>query len=249
MGLAEEFARRGAVLAAQRPRRRPAGGDRRACRAHGATVHELVADLGDQRMPSTGWPTDALHALGGVDMLVNNAGIPKRRKRAELDAATVDTVMQVNFLGPTRLTLALLPQMIDRGEGRIVNVSSVAATLSSPGESAYDASKAALVGVLRGDGDRPLGRRRQGAGRVPRRGRHATVHACPTTTRSPHRSSSSPSASSSRATFDALDRDALEVYIPEYFKDIRHREGQQRRGLRRGIRRVHAPAADAGRLT
>jgi len=44
-----------------------------------------------------------------------------------------------------RLTLALLPQMLERNEGRIVNVSSVAATLSSPGEAAYDASKAALA--------------------------------------------------------------------------------------------------------
>ena len=52
--------------------------------------------------------------------------------------------MQVNFLGPIRLTLALLPQMLERGGGQLINVSSVAATLSSPGEAAYDASKAAL---------------------------------------------------------------------------------------------------------
>ena len=83
--------------------------------------------------------------MGGVDVLVNNAGIPKRRNVRALDAATVDTVMQVNFLGPIRLTLALLPQMLERGAGHIVNVSSVAATLSSPGEAAYDASKSALA--------------------------------------------------------------------------------------------------------
>jgi short-subunit dehydrogenase len=40
--------------------------------------------------------------------------------------------------------MALLPQMLERGEGRIVNIASVAATISSPGEAAYDASKAAL---------------------------------------------------------------------------------------------------------
>ncbi len=82
--------------------------------------------------------------LGGVDLLVNCAGIPKRRHVTRLDPATVEQVMQVNFLAPVRLTLALLPEMVERGEGRIVNVSSVAATLSSPGEAAYDASKAAL---------------------------------------------------------------------------------------------------------
>ena len=44
-----------------------------------------------------------------------------------------------------RLTMALLPQMLERGAGRIVNVSSIAAQLSAPGEAAYDASKAALT--------------------------------------------------------------------------------------------------------
>ncbi len=53
--------------------------------------------------------------------------------------------MAINYLSPVRLTLALLPQMLARASGRIINLSSVAATLSSPGESAYDASKAALT--------------------------------------------------------------------------------------------------------
>jgi short-subunit dehydrogenase len=44
-----------------------------------------------------------------------------------------------------RLTMALLPQMLERDRGTIVNISSIAATLSAPGESAYDASKAALT--------------------------------------------------------------------------------------------------------
>ena len=87
----------------------------------------------------------ALEELGGVDILVNNAGIPKRRHVTKLDPATVESVMAINYFSPVRLTLALLPQMLDRDSGLIVNVASVAATLSSPGESAYDASKAALA--------------------------------------------------------------------------------------------------------
>jgi short-subunit dehydrogenase len=53
--------------------------------------------------------------------------------------------MHVNYLSPVRLTLGLLPQMLARGSGTIVNVSSIAAKLSAPGEAAYDASKAALT--------------------------------------------------------------------------------------------------------
>jgi NAD(P)-dependent dehydrogenase (short-subunit alcohol dehydrogenase family) len=92
-----------------------------------------------------GLALSALEELGGVDILVNNAGIPKRRHVSRLDSATVESVMNINYFSPVRLTLALLPHMLERDSGRIINISSVAATLSSPGESAYDASKAAVT--------------------------------------------------------------------------------------------------------
>ena len=47
-------------------------------------------------------------------MLVNNAGIPKRRMVTELDPATVEAVMAINYFSPVRLTLALLPELIER---------------------------------------------------------------------------------------------------------------------------------------
>jgi short-subunit dehydrogenase len=86
-----------------------------------------------------------LNAFGGVDLLINNAGIPKRRHVTALDYDTIAAVMHINYLSPMRLTMALLPQMLERGSGTIVNISSIAATLSAPGEAAYDASKAALT--------------------------------------------------------------------------------------------------------
>jgi len=88
---------------------------------------------------------DVLDAFGGIDLLVNNAGIPKRRHVTALNIDTITQVMHINYLSPMRLTMALLPQMLERGAGTIVNVSSIAAQLSAPGEAAYDASKAALT--------------------------------------------------------------------------------------------------------
>jgi len=114
------------------------------CRVHAPDSKMWVMDLVDPAAVDR-LSADVLEELGGVDILVNNAGIPKRRHVTALDMTTVESVMAINYLSPVRLTLALLPHMIERGSGRIVNIASVAAPLSSPGESAYDASKAALA--------------------------------------------------------------------------------------------------------
>jgi NAD(P)-dependent dehydrogenase (short-subunit alcohol dehydrogenase family) len=143
-GLAEEFARRGAVvgICARRQDRLDAVLER--CRQHSPESRSWVTDLSDPAAVDV-LAAAALEELGGVDVLVNNAGIPKRRHVSRLDPATVESVMNINFFSPVRLTLALLPHMLERHSGRIINISSVAATLSSPGESAYDASKAAVT--------------------------------------------------------------------------------------------------------
>ena len=82
--------------------------------------------------------------LGGVDVLVNNAGVPKRRRTTTMTAADVEGVMAMNYFSPVRLTLALLPGMLERERGDIVNVSSMGAHLVAFGVGAYAASKAAL---------------------------------------------------------------------------------------------------------
>ncbi|HLH28660.1 MAG TPA: SDR family oxidoreductase [Acidimicrobiales bacterium] len=143
-GMAEEFARRGATvgICARRADRLEQVLER--LRAHSPESRSWVVDLARPDEVDR-LAEQSLAELGRIDVLVNNAGIPKRRHVSRLDPETVADVMNLNFLSPVRLTLALLPHMLGRGDGRIVNVSSVAATLSSPGEAAYDASKAALT--------------------------------------------------------------------------------------------------------
>lgn len=104
-------------------------------------VADLADTLSDGRLALQAW-----HALRGIDVLVNNAGIPKRRSVTELKADDVESAMRVNFIAPMRLTLALLPRMLARRSGMIVNVSSVAGRLGVLHESAYCASKFALCG-------------------------------------------------------------------------------------------------------
>ena len=142
--LAERLAAEGAVvgICARRADRLADVLDR--CRAHVPGCRSWVIDLSDlDRVASFAHQAD--DELGGIDLLVNNAGIPKRRRVEDTSAADVDEVMAINFASPVRLTSALLPRMLERGAGQIVNVSSVAARLSPPGEAAYAASKAAIT--------------------------------------------------------------------------------------------------------
>jgi len=143
-GLAEAMAAAGAVVGICARRRDRLAETLERCRAHTPESRMWVVDLSDPRQVDR-LAADALGELGQVDVLVNNAGIPKRRHVAELDQGTVEAVMRINYFAPVRLTLALLPAMRSLGSARVVNVSSVAAPLSSPGEAAYDASKAALA--------------------------------------------------------------------------------------------------------
>ena len=109
-----------------------AGGPRRPQGRYGRRLADTAA-VGELAL-------QAWDGLGGVDVLINNAAIPKRRAVTELQPDEVEDVMRVNFFAPMRLTLALLPRMLDRGSGMIVNVSSVGGRLGIIHETAYCAS-------------------------------------------------------------------------------------------------------------
>lgn len=143
--LAEELAIRGAHVALLARRRRELEEVAARCHVHGVDAHVVVADLGDAEQAATGGAA-AWARLGHVDVLVNNAGRPLRRSATRLSPVDVADTMQVNFLGAVAVTLALLPRMLERGSGRIVNVGSVAGRVAAPREAAYVASKFALAG-------------------------------------------------------------------------------------------------------
>jgi NAD(P)-dependent dehydrogenase (short-subunit alcohol dehydrogenase family) len=142
--LAEGFARAGATVGICARRADRLGEVLTRVREHAPESRMWTVDLSDLD-GLAGFARRASDELGGVDVLVNNAGIPKRRIVTELDAATVEAVMAINYFSPVRLTLALLPELIERA-GRVINISSVAARLGPPSEAAYTASKAALTG-------------------------------------------------------------------------------------------------------
>jgi NAD(P)-dependent dehydrogenase (short-subunit alcohol dehydrogenase family) len=119
------------------------------CRAHAPDSRLWTVDLADLD-GVTAFAARADDELGGIDLLVNNAGIPKRKMAAALRLDEVDDVMAINYNSPVRLILALLPRMTARGQGAIVNLGSVAARMSPPGETAYSASKAAITAFSEG---------------------------------------------------------------------------------------------------
>ena len=113
------------------------------CREHAPASAMFPVDLVDlDSLPELAQRVEA--ELGPVDLLVNNAGIAKRRRMPDLTVAELDGVMRVNFYAPVVLTGALLPGMVERGHGRIVNVSSMGTRSAALRVGAYAASKAAL---------------------------------------------------------------------------------------------------------
>jgi len=114
------------------------------CKPHAPGSAAIVADLSEIDAVTT-LAKRAAELLGGIDILINNAGIPKRRFIGDLSLAEVDAVIDLNYRAAVRLILAVLPRMREQAWGRVVNISSVAARLGPPHEAAYAASKAALT--------------------------------------------------------------------------------------------------------
>jgi short-subunit dehydrogenase len=115
------------------------------CREHAPDSRMWAADLGDLDRAEA-IAREAWDAFGGLDALVNNAAIPKRTRVTDLTTTDVEHVMDVDFNSPMRMSLAVLPHMLERGDGTIVFVSSTGGRIPIANEAAYNAAKFAMCG-------------------------------------------------------------------------------------------------------
>jgi len=114
-------------------------------RAAGGEALALPCDVSDLASVEQAC-AQTIARFGRVDLLVNNAGYGHHRTFLEWDLADMEHMMRVNYLGTLYFTKLLLPQMVDRGRGWIVFVASVAGRIGTAQESAYAATKFAMVG-------------------------------------------------------------------------------------------------------
>ena len=91
----------------------------------------------------------AVKRFGKIDILVNNAGISKSGLLIDTDAKDFDDVFDVNVKGAYLVTKAVLPDMLSRGAGSIVNVASIWGQVGASCEVAYSSSKAAVIGFTK----------------------------------------------------------------------------------------------------
>jgi len=108
----------------------------------------LAADLFDPAVPQR-LVADAQTQLGPLDVLVNNAAVAARLPTEELDAFLIDHLYAVNVRAPLLLIAALVPTMIQRSAGAVINVSSVSAMDGTPRRAAYAATKGAIDAATR----------------------------------------------------------------------------------------------------
>ncbi|TPJ56457.1 MULTISPECIES: SDR family NAD(P)-dependent oxidoreductase [unclassified Mesorhizobium] len=121
---------------------------RSALGAHGTRIYAAHLDVRDSGVTNR-FAADAEAAVGPVDILVNAAGTTAEQPVCGHSDALWDKIVDTNLTGAFRATRAVLPGMIERGWGRIVNIGSTAASVGWKDNPAYCASKAGLLGLTR----------------------------------------------------------------------------------------------------
>ena len=114
---------------------------------HAATLFHAVACDVSKEQDCKRFIESTIKVFGGIDILINNAGISMRALVKDVDIEVMRKVMDVNFYGAVYCSMFALP-FITESKGTIVGISSIAGYRGLPGRSAYSASKFALQGWL-----------------------------------------------------------------------------------------------------
>ncbi len=114
-------------------------------RAAGGKVHTLVGDLAVAGQPVS-LVQAAIEKAGSIDILINCAGVQNFGFFAQESAADTATLFNINTIAPIAMANAVLPHMLQKGKGRIVNVGSIFGSIGFPCFASYSASKFALRG-------------------------------------------------------------------------------------------------------
>jgi NAD(P)-dependent dehydrogenase (short-subunit alcohol dehydrogenase family) len=147
--MAREFAREGAqvaICARDREELERASED---LARQGARVFAVPCDVTDRSQVRELVEVVTGH-FGRIDVLVNNAGVIQVGPLEVMTLEDYEQALNVHFWGPLQLMLAVLPQMRERREGRIVNISSIGGKIGVPHLVPYSASKFALAGLSEG---------------------------------------------------------------------------------------------------
>ena len=121
---------------------------RAAVEQHDRQCMTVTADLATVDGPGSA-AHQALEHFGAIDILVNNAGIARTEPFLDLSVEDWDQTMAVNLRAPFLLAQALAPKMIERGQGKIINVSSQCGIIAIDDHAAYAASKNGLNALTR----------------------------------------------------------------------------------------------------
>ncbi|MFW8636728.1 SDR family oxidoreductase [Cribrihabitans pelagius] len=113
----------------------------------GAAAQPLAFDVADEA--ASGAAFAKIAGAGGLDILVNNVGQRDRRGLAEFTRGDLQALWEVDLVSPFRLAQMAAAQMIPKGRGRIISISSIAGLIAQSGDAAYTTAKAGINGMTR----------------------------------------------------------------------------------------------------
>ena len=112
----------------------------------GCTAYMTLVEV-TNRESIKAWLSQMIEAEGQIDVLVNNAGINRQGPINKVTEEDWDEIMAVNLKGPFMVSQEVLPNMVDSGGGRIINIASVSGLYGGPTTAHYAASKAGLISL------------------------------------------------------------------------------------------------------